>query len=259
MSDAAASSSASAGFLRRMLRPLIGDIRWQAPGWLCGIGNALGFCAIALAIDGAELVYGATNGLGALNNSAVPSSSRHHTDVHRKGFRYSLTEAKRLLKEANYAGQPIKIITNTKYGSMYDTALIAQGLAWSAGIRLQVEVLDWATQLDRYTRGDYQMMAFSYSSRLDPVLTYDMLVGDKKTQPQKVWNSPSAIKKVAELKREPDTARRQRGLDELHTQMLQEIPILVLWNGPMIPAFGKQVMGYRNWEHARFWNVRIQR
>ena len=29
--------------LRSVTRPLIGDIRWQAPDWLKGIGNAIGF------------------------------------------------------------------------------------------------------------------------------------------------------------------------------------------------------------------------
>ena len=49
MSDAFIESNQPAGFLRRMLRPLIGDIQWQAPGWLRGIGNAAAFCAVAFA------------------------------------------------------------------------------------------------------------------------------------------------------------------------------------------------------------------
>ena len=49
MSDAPPSSYASAGLLRRMLRPFIGDIQWRAPDWLRGISNALAFCAIAFA------------------------------------------------------------------------------------------------------------------------------------------------------------------------------------------------------------------
>ncbi len=32
-----------------VLRKLFGDFRWQAPGWLKGIGNAIGFCWVALA------------------------------------------------------------------------------------------------------------------------------------------------------------------------------------------------------------------
>ncbi len=49
MSDPAFETNRPVGFLRSLLRPVIGDVRWQAPGWLRGIGNALGFCGVALA------------------------------------------------------------------------------------------------------------------------------------------------------------------------------------------------------------------
>ncbi len=49
MSVSATPNHHHGGFLRRLLRPLIGDFQWQAPGWMRGIGNALGFCGIAFA------------------------------------------------------------------------------------------------------------------------------------------------------------------------------------------------------------------
>ena len=42
-------STEPAGLLRSILRRVIGDFHWQAPGWLRGIGNAVGFCAVAFA------------------------------------------------------------------------------------------------------------------------------------------------------------------------------------------------------------------
>ena len=42
------SESAPARMLRSITRPLIGDIQWQAPGWLKGIVNALGFLWMVL-------------------------------------------------------------------------------------------------------------------------------------------------------------------------------------------------------------------
>jgi peptide/nickel transport system substrate-binding protein len=164
------------------------------------------------------------------------------------------------LKEAGYNGRPIKILANKRYGTMYDTALIAQGLAAYAGIRLEVEVLDWATQLDRYTRGNYQMMAFAYTSRLDPSLVYDMLVGPKATQTQKVWDNAEVQALVAESMRETDKAKRQAIFDELHRRMLQDVPLIVYWNGIQITAYHKRVVGFRQWpmEHPRYWLVRMK-
>lgn len=233
------------GILFQTRDPVMADVRMRR--------------ALALSIDGAEVVNGATNGLGKLNNSAIPSISPSYTAAHKEGFKTNVAEAKKLLKEAGYVGQPIKMLTNKRYGSMYDVAVIAQGLAANAGIRLDIEVLDWATQLDRYTRGDYQMMAFSYSARIDPALMYDMIVGPKATQTQKVWESPEVIAKVAEVKQLTDPAKRQAIFDDLHKRMLQEVPLIVMWNSIGITAFNKRVVGYRNWpmEHPRFWNVRL--
>jgi len=47
-----------------------------------------------------------------------------------------------------------------------------------AGIHLEIETLDWATELARYNQGHYQAMAFAYSARLDPALTLDAAIGE---------------------------------------------------------------------------------
>jgi len=49
MSEPSFGAGEPAGFIRSLLRPLIGDVRWRAPGWMRGLGNAIGFCAVALA------------------------------------------------------------------------------------------------------------------------------------------------------------------------------------------------------------------
>jgi uncharacterized protein YfaS (alpha-2-macroglobulin family) len=49
MSERVADSSKPDGIIRHVLRALIGDVRWRAPGWMRGIANAVGFCRVALA------------------------------------------------------------------------------------------------------------------------------------------------------------------------------------------------------------------
>ena len=79
-------------------------------------------------------------------------------------------------------------------------------MAQAVGIKIDIEVLDWAAQLDRYNKGDYQAMAFPYSARLDPSLSFEMLTGPKATQPRKVWDNPQA----QEMLRRVDADRRRR-------------------------------------------------
>ena len=84
------------------------------------------------------------------------------------------------------------MITNKRYSFVFDSSVLVQAMAQTAGINIELEVLDWAAQLDRYNRGDYQAMAFVYSARLDPSLSFEMLIGPKATQPRKVWDNPEA-------------------------------------------------------------------
>ena len=45
---------------------------------------------------------------------------------------------------------------------------MAQAMMQAVGINARIEVLEWATQLDRYNTGKYQISSFTFSSRIDP-------------------------------------------------------------------------------------------
>src|SRR3546814_15231943 len=75
---------------------------------------------------------------------------------------------------------------------MYDAAILIQAMARDAGINIEVETIDWASQLARYTNGNYQAMVFGFSARLDPSLTYGVLIGDKREEPTQAWATPEA-------------------------------------------------------------------
>jgi len=121
-------------------------------------------------------------------------------------------------------------------------------------------VLDWATQLDRYTKGDYQTQAFVYSARLDPSLSFEMVTGPKDTQPRKVWDNPAVQAKLVESMEVTDKVKRQALFDELHKRMLDEVPLIPLYNGLQLVAANKRVQGLRTWaaEVPRLWNVRLR-
>jgi len=233
------------GILFQTRDPLLKDVRIRR--------------ALALAIDTPELVRGATNALARPNNSVVPSVNPYYGPVEAIGFKSDIAAAKKLLAEAGYTGQPIKMITNKRYAASFDTAVLAQAFAQRAGIKIEIEVLDWATQLDRYSKGDYQSMAFTYSARLDPSLAFDMLAGPKDTQPRKVWDNPDVQAKLVESMQITDKAKRQALFDDLHKRMLDEVPLIPLYNGLQFTAASKKVQGWHSWpaEVPRLWNLKL--
>jgi peptide/nickel transport system substrate-binding protein len=216
--------------------------------------------AIALSIDTAEIVDVVMQGTARPNNSALPIGSPFYSEVQSHGYVQNIAEAKKLLVQAGYRGQPIKIIANKRYNFVFDSAVLVQAMALAAGINIEIEVLDWAAQLDRYNRGDYQAMAFVYSARLDPSLSFEMLTGPKATQPRKVWDNPEAQEMLRQSMVTDDTARRQAMFDEMHRRFIADVPMIVLFNGAELTALRKNIKGYAGWLYPqpRFWGVTVE-
>ena len=216
--------------------------------------------AIAAALDIPQVVAAASEGLGELNNSAVHTGSAYYKEAEKRAYRHDPARAQQLLKEAGYKGEPIVIYANKRaHVPSYQVAVMAQAMMQAVGINARIEVLEWATQLDRYNTGKYQISSFTFSSRIDPALSFEQFSGDKTAQPRKVWDDPQAQKLIDESFLESDPARRQALFDQLHALMLEQTPLLVLYNGADAWATGKRVQGFSVWEgKPRAWGTSIK-
>ena len=233
------------GLLFQTRDPLLKDVRIRR--------------AVALSLDYAQMVAALSDGLSQVNNSVIPTASPYYDATAHKGYAYDLDQARRLLKEAGYTGEKIRMLVNKRYPQMFDMGLLSQAMAQAAGLNIEMETLEWGTQLERYQSGSYQMMSFSYSGRFDAAQSYESVIGDKQKEPRKVWDSPQALALLREAQREVDPARRRPLFDQLHTLMLEEVQMVVIYNGTAIGAMGKRVEGYRSWPVAkpRLWGVKL--
>jgi len=234
------------GILFQTRDPLLKDVRIRR--------------AIALSLDTAQIVDAVMEGTAKPNNSALPIGSPFYGVIEAKGYQQNLDEAKKLLAQAGYHGQPIKMITNKRYAYVFDSAVLTQEMARAAGINIELEVLDWAAQLDRYNRGDYQSMSFVYSARLDPSLSFEMLMGPKDKQPRKVWDNPQAQQMLQQSMQISDSAKRQELFDEMHRRFIDDVPMVALFNGSELVGLRKSIKGYAGWLYPepRFWGVSLQ-
>ena len=57
--------------------------------------------------------------------------------------------AKKLLQEAGYKGEPVRWITTREYAWMYNIALVAKQQLEEVGVNVDLQVLDWATLVQR--------------------------------------------------------------------------------------------------------------
>ena len=216
--------------------------------------------AIALSLDVAALTRVATHGTATPDSSPVPTASPYYGAVERPLIRQDLAQARALARAAGYRGQPIKLITSHSPPEMYDDAIIIQAMAREAGINLQIVTLDWASQLARYTNGDYQAMVFGFSARLDPSLSFGLLIGDKAQDPRKTWDSPAAMALLRQSIATADPKARQAIFDRLDQSFRRDAPAVILYNTRRVTAMRSRVHGFRSWpaETQRLWNVSLQ-
>lgn len=214
--------------------------------------------ALAHSLDVLGLAQVATGGTGRANASMVPTASAYYSAAQQQAPAFDLGRARALLAEAGYRGEPIKLVTNRRYADMYDQAMMIQGMARQAGINIELEVLEWATQLDRYQSGNYQLMSFSYSARVDPFMTYDSMLGDRNKSKRKLWSNPAAMALLAQAGSSADPAVRQALFDRLHRLMLEDVPLIVLFNMADVNAVSTTLDGFEPWplSRERLWGVR---
>jgi len=215
------------------------------------VANAKLRQAIAYTLDLKQIAELSTGGTGLATPSVVPAPSAYHSAVHKQGYGVDLAKAKQLAAEAGYKGEPLKMLTNRRYPTMYDMAVMVQSMAKKGGINIELEVLDWATQLDRYQKGNYVMQSFGYSGRTDPALSYEAMLGDKAKSPRKVWDNPKAMALNEEASLTGDRARRQAIFDEMHKLMLEDAPMIVLANPGDANAMSKKIEGFAAWPLSR--------
>ncbi|MBV7481407.1 ABC transporter substrate-binding protein [Bordetella sp. BOR01] len=214
--------------------------------------------AIAAALDIPQIVAAASEGIGRVNPSAVYAGSAYHSALHDRGYQYDPARAQQLLKEAGYQGQELVIQANKRgHVPSYQAAVIVQAMLQAVGVNARIEVLEWATHLDRFNTGKFQLSSFSYSSRMDPALSYEQFSGDKAKQPRKVWDDPRAQELIDRSFEESDPARRQALFDQLHELMLAQAPMIMLYNGSDPWGVNSRVSGFTVFEgKPRAWETR---
>lgn len=234
------------GLLFQTRDPLLKDVRMRR--------------AIAASLDLDQLVANVTEGESKASLSVIPVPSSYYGKVQAEVPKRDLAAAKKLLAEAGYKGETIKLMTTKRYPSIFDIALVTQAMAQEAGIKIELEVLEWATMLDRYTKGEFQAMAFPYSARLDPSLSFEMVSGDKDKQPRKVWDNAEARALLTQSMEIADKAQRQALFDKLEASFRADVPMITMYSSVETSAARANVQNYGGWAlgQPRAWGVSLK-
>ncbi|MBL4603831.1 MAG: hypothetical protein JKY84_13885 [Emcibacteraceae bacterium] len=221
------------------------------------LNNPLIRQALSHAIDRESLANFSTQGMGEMNSSAIPMESPYYDDFHSTWYEYDVNKARKLLKEAGYNGELLKIQTNRKQLHLYENAIILHAMLRDAGFNIELEVLDWASQLNNFYSGEFQLSAFDYSARIEPFLNYQLFDRERGTVKKYGWQNPRVREMLNKLDQIFIPEERAVIFRSLHSEMKNDIPLIGLYNLYKMFVVNKTVNGFEGWNLVipRFWGV----
>jgi peptide/nickel transport system substrate-binding protein len=216
--------------------------------------------AINYAIDKQELIDGVLLGLGEPVASPYKPGTRW-VNPQLKPYPYDPEKAKALLKQAGFEdhdgdgildrdGKPLsfEILTNQNKQREMSAVLIQRRLK-EIGIDVRIRVLEWASFLGRYIKtGDFDVVVLGWSLSLDP--DQYSIWHSSQTKPGQFnfinYSNPEVDKLLEQGRLELDPERRMKIYHEFSRILLEDSPIVYLYEGYGLPAISKRIRGIDN-------------
>jgi peptide/nickel transport system substrate-binding protein len=160
-------------------------------------------------------------------------------------------QAAALLKQAGYAGQPIRILTTTQYDYMYKIGQVAQANLQDAGAKVDLQVMDWATLLQKRQNPKlWEAFITSTGVPTDPA-TFNVLNASYPGW----WDTPDKRAAFDAFTTETDDAKRVELWKKLQALFYAEVPTVKIGSFYYLYGINTRLSGYLPEQWPAFWNV----
>ena len=172
---------------------------------------------------------------------------------------YGKGDAKRaaaMVAAAKYDGAPIKILTSQQYDFRYRMALVMAENLKAAGLKVDMQVVDWSTLIQRRNDPALWDIYITHSAVLpEPTLTPPQL-GDGAPG---WWSSPAKDAALAAFNAEADPKKRAALWGNVQTVVFTEVPYIRVGNFNSVTARSAKLDGYVAMPWPFFWNTGLQK
>jgi len=167
--------------------------------------------AVQAVLNMDEIMDAATDGNYRLNVGFQYPNQPSYTDAGKETYdQRNAAKARALLAQANYKNEPLIILTNKDYPSMYNAALVMSEQLKAVGINAQLKVVDWPTSVQTYQRTTEGWNFFHTGWGTQPAL------GALATM--NFFAPPNAVYKPAPGKDDPDVVAAWNDMNNLPTE-----------------------------------------
>ncbi len=217
--------------------------------------------AVQAALDMDEIMEAASDGHYALNVGFQYPNQPGYTDAGKETYNIKRPElAKQYLVQAGYRGEPLILLTNNDYPSMYNSALVVQQQLQAVGINAQMKVVDWPTSVQMAQKSDmgwnFHFTGWGTQPALGPLATMQYLADPNATyRPKDGMGDPELIAAWADMNTMPTAPGRQAAFARMQKLALERVYALPFGSLPKMQAVRSNVSGFVPFRIPRMANV----
>jgi peptide/nickel transport system substrate-binding protein len=164
-------------------------------------------------------------------------------------------KAKAQAEQAGYKGEPIRILTSRQYDFHYNMALIMAEQLKKAGFKADLNVVEWATLLQRRADPKLWDIYITHSGQFpEPMLSPPQL-GDGAPG---WWTSAAKQQALAALNQEPNPAKRGALWGKVQQVVYDEVPYINVGKFASLSARAPALQGYTPHTYPFFWNTSLK-
>ena len=184
-----------------------------------------------------------------------PEQGIFHTQAGVTGFNLKDKDrARALLKEAGYTGQPVRWMTTKEYDYMYNSAVVAKQQMEEVGFKVDLQVLDWATVVQRRNKPElWDVFTTGITFSPDPALSANLACDWPGW-----WCHEEKDRLVAELVRESDPKKRRALIERIQAAFYEDVGRIKM--GDFFTMYAtRDLRGFQAAPFLHFWDVSLSR
>jgi len=200
--------------------------------------------AIATAVDRDEVAEATRFGAARANQTAIPEDSFFYYDY--APFQPDEAAARQLLEQAGVRTPlTMRVMVTDELPESVTAAQVIDSQLEPIGIDVEVEVLDFATWLDRQGQGDFDAFLLSWLGNIDPAAFYESqhLTGGSNNYQK--YSNPEVDALLQEAATTVDEDERKSLYDDAAKLIVEDVSYLYLYNPDVVQAWAPGLEGYQ--------------
>jgi peptide/nickel transport system substrate-binding protein len=164
-------------------------------------------------------------------------------------------KAQKLLKDAGYTGQPVRWVTTKEYEWMYKNALVAKQQLEEAGFKIDLQVVDWATLVQRRNKPElWDIFSTGFTFGPEPAL-----ITSVQCNWPGWWCLEEKERALDALAKEIDPKKRRAQLERVQQLFYEDVGRIKFGDYFSLEVVRKDVRNFPALPWLAFWNVWLAR